>query len=144
MAEHVHGCLNCRPDMVPDFSRDDPRYHDYHKCGVAFTATVDGIAAGYTHGVFEGPEGWALVCAADSNIESVHDCPPCSGPLPDDGSGYPGYQHSICLTPAFGVIVVTHGCPADLAAQVERLKEALKPLMPEAMFWRAVFGRDVY
>jgi len=144
MTEHVHGCLNCRPDMVPDFSKDDPRYHAYEKCGATLRVMVGGRDAGYTRGAFEGFEGWALVVAADGRAESVHDCPSCSGPLPAIEGSVPGYQHSICMEPRFGRVGVIHDCTAGLTAQIERLKSVLEPLVPEAVFWRAVFGRDVY
>ena len=108
MMEHIHGCLTCRPDMVPDFSRDDPRYHIYvssSKCASAFRVLVDGIDVGYTQGAFEGPEGWALVAGAD--VEKVHDCPNCTA-----DREYQGYQvadrQRVCVEPRFGRVVAQH------------------------------------
>ena len=94
MAEHVHGCLTCRPEMVPDFSRDDPRYHSYatEKCRSAFRVLVNGADAALTRGVFEGREGWALI--AGNTTADVHDCP--------RGSWSP------CIEPRFGTVTVIH------------------------------------
>lgn len=75
MSEHVHACLNCQPDMVPDFDRADPRYHGAPKCLPGRShgpAMVDGAPVSYTNGVFEGPEGWALFAGATD--EDVHRC----------------------------------------------------------------------
>jgi hypothetical protein len=112
MPEHVHGCLNCRPEMVPDFSRDDPRYHAYEKCGVTLRATVDGVVPGYHKGVFEGAEGWVLLACEGFDAERVHDCPNCT--TYHDYEGYPvADTYSVCLTPRFGKVGVIHDCPAD-------------------------------
>jgi hypothetical protein len=75
MSEHIHGCLTCRPDMVPDFDADDPRYHKSGKCSHSYShgpAMVDGIPVSYTNGVFEGPEGWALFAGATT--ADIHKC----------------------------------------------------------------------
>jgi hypothetical protein len=102
MAEHVHGCLNCRPDMVPDFSRDDPRYHDGTKCRTAdgrrplnWIVSIDGVTLGYTSGVFEGREGWALYAGEPDRAVLIHHCPNSR----DCG---------VCVEPRFGVITVEH------------------------------------
>jgi hypothetical protein len=100
--EHVHGCLNCRPDMVPDFDKDDPRYHDSQKCANHRShgpAVVNGAPVSYTRGVFEGTEGWALFCGATSG--DVHSCPTCE---PD------GRLQHICVEPRFGCVEIA--CPA--------------------------------
>lgn len=130
MTEHKHGCLSCTPDMVPAFTVDDERYHDYKKCGATLRALVGGSDIGYTRGVFGGPEGWAL--AAGQTIEDIHQCP-CK----------PDAESTPCVTPVFGAVVVAHDCPARLAAEVDRLKAALRPLVSDDVYWRAVFGRDV-
>jgi hypothetical protein len=110
MAEHVHGCLNCRPDMVPDFSKDDPRYHDRDKCGVGFIARLDGADLGYTRGVFEADEGWALLCAQGTyDADLVHDCPNCTTRGADEGWID---HHEVCIEPRFGKVEVIHDCPA--------------------------------
>jgi hypothetical protein len=108
MAEHVHGCLSCRPDMVPDFSKDDPR-HNVH-------AFISGIEISYTRGIFEGREGWVLY-AGDNKADEIHPCP-CS-------------RASVCVEPRFGGVTVLHDCPSDMAAQLERAKEALRVLAPD-------------
>jgi hypothetical protein len=98
--------------MVPDFHRADPRYHTYEKCGVTFTATVDGKPAGYTNGVFEGPEGWALVASRDRDPSQVHACPNCTTYHDieiSEGETYPVIDRlSTCVEPAFGVVAVDH------------------------------------
>jgi hypothetical protein len=102
MSEHVHGCLTCRPDMVPDFDRADPRYHGLEKCGLGLAhgpAIVDGSPVAYTSGVFEAAEGWALFCGA--TIDDVHSCPTCD---PN------GRLASICVEPRFGRVEIA--CPA--------------------------------
>lgn len=106
MSEHVHGCLNCRPEMVPDFSRDDPRYHDGEKSGHDWAALVDGVDVGYTRGVFEGSEGWALVAGPGYDIERVHHCPNCTTyRVLDDG--YEVFdEHQVCVEPCFGVVTI--------------------------------------
>lgn len=97
MNEHVHGCLGCRPDMVPDFDRDDPRYHDGVKCGFGAACgddiRIDGQRfVGYTKGWFEGREGWVLVVSEERKTDQVCVCP-CDA-------------HNVCLTPRFGVVTV--------------------------------------
>jgi hypothetical protein len=100
MAEHVHGCLNCRPDMVPDFDRADPRYHDGSKCGSGmFSVRVDGVEPGYTCGVYEGAEGWALVAGSTTEVVHVHSC---------------AGGTDVCYQPRFGKVEVTHLCPAEV------------------------------
>jgi len=111
MSEHVHGCLTCRPDMVPDFSRDDTRYHDGEKCGVTLNATVDGVSLGYHTGVFEGPDGWVLLVSEGFDLEQAHYCPTCT---PLDDEGFVIRTSSLCVTPRFGRVVVTHDCPAGM------------------------------
>lgn len=104
MLEHVHGCLNCQPEMVPDFDRADPRYHGVGKClradGVGSTAHrvfLDDIEIAYTSGIFEGAEGWVLFSAATT--ADIHTCP-C------------GFE-SICVEPRFGAVTVVHLGSAD-------------------------------
>lgn len=93
MSEHVHACLSCRPDMVPDFDPTDPRYHRTDKCGASHgPALVGGVPVTYTAGVFEGPEGWALFCGATA--DEVHACS-CT---------------NLCAEPRFGRVEID--CPA--------------------------------
>ena len=117
MPEHVHGCLTCRPDLVPDFDRADPRYHGYPKCHGSDWGTVllDGEPIAYTSGVFEGPDGWVLFAGLPGN--DVHTCP-C------DGGG-------ACVEPRFGHVGMRHGCPSLLIARLERATDALKALAPD-------------
>lgn len=96
MAKHVHGCLDCRPDMVPDHEASDPRFHDYPKCGITFRVTLDGADQGYTRGAFEGREGWVL--CAGATVDDVHVCP-CG-------------SDTVCVEPRFGAVAVSHNCPA--------------------------------
>lgn len=139
MPEHIHGCLNCRPEMVPDFDPADSRYHAYPtKCGTTLRATVNGVEPGYHKGVFEGEDGWVLFAGATT--DEIHTCPNCTT---RDADGFL-IGHTVCVEPRFGHVAVIHDCPAGLAARVERLQAALKPLVPEDVYWRAVFGRDVY
>lgn len=141
MPEHVHGCLNCRPDMVPAFDRADPRYHAYPKCGSTLAVTVNGKDAGYTNGAFEGPEGWALLCAEGTlNADLVHPCPTCKDGLPKDAEGFTIGEWPLCVTPVFGRVDVIHACPSEIAARAERLAAALKPLVPESVYLRAMYG----
>lgn len=126
MSEHVHGCLTCRSDMVPDFDKADPRYHDGEKCGYTPYALIDGVDPGYTAGIFEGPAGWALVAGATTDGIDTHIC----------ASG----QHNACLTPVFGHVEVRHRCPERLAAQVQRLKDAIKPFVSFEEYVRIVNG----
>jgi hypothetical protein len=145
MTEHIHGCLNCRPDMVPDLDRDDPRYHDGQKCGSTLRATVDGVVPGYHKGVFEGPDGWVLLACEGFEAGLIHECPNCTTRGPAEEDGYrPLLHHEVCVEPRFGHVEVIHDCPSVMAARVTRLKEALKPLVPEATYFCALFGRDVY
>ncbi len=109
MAEHVHGCLNCRPEMVPDFDRTDPRYHDYEKCAVTLRATVDGAVPGYHKGVYEGADGWVLLACEGFDASLVHECPTCT--TYDDLRGSVG-TYSVCVEPRFGTVAVVHDCPA--------------------------------
>lgn len=97
--------------MVPDFDRDDARYHDTN-CGVNFRATIDGADAGYTKGCFEGPDGWVLFVGA--TLEDVHHCR-CQGDL-DRGN-------ELCVEPRFGYVEVIHDCPRSL---VERHRELIE------------------
>lgn len=108
-SEHVHGCLNCRPDIVPDFDKADPRYHGAETCGTVVhgPAMVDGVPVSYTQGVFEGLEGWALfvgVTAAD-----VHPCPTCATCYTTT-QGDPYYSTDswdhICIEPRFGYVTI--------------------------------------
>lgn len=98
MSEHVHGCLNCRPDMVPDFRKDDPRYHDGEKCrtGRDFAqihrVTLNGAELAWTHGHFEGTEGWALFIGEAINL--AHPCSCVNG--------------GVCVEPCFGVVASEH------------------------------------
>src|SRR4051812_44619555 len=96
MTEHVHGCLSCRPDMVPDFDRADPRYHDGEKCPRYRWGAVlpDGAEPGFTKGVFEGAEGWVLYAlGGPGDTDAMHQCP-CKA--------------SVCVEPRFGVVTVEH------------------------------------
>lgn len=113
MSEHVHGCLTCMPDMVPDFDRDDPRYHDGEKCVHRITKVlVDGVEIGYTKGIFEGPEGWALFVGKDAS--EVHHCSCFNRDT---------LQGMVCLEPRFGVVTVEHAPPVmiDAAEVLHRL-----------------------
>ena len=139
MSEHVHGCLSCRPSMVPDFEKTDSRYHDGEKCGRYFRVLLDGVEPGYTSGVFEGTEGWVLLAAEGLDVDKVHDCPNCTRRAADGSVE----AWSCCLEPRFGRVEVIHGCSADLAAQIKRLAGALRPLVSETDFWQAMFGREV-
>lgn len=142
--EHVHGCLNCRPDMVPDFSKDDPRYHDSAKCGSTLRATVDGVVPGYHKGVLEGPEGWVLLACEGFEASLIHECPTCStyAPLAGGSGTYLTGEYHICVEPRFGHVEVIHDCPTRTAARVERLEDALKPLVSDDAFHRARYGKD--
>lgn len=143
MSEHVHGCLTCRPDMVPDFSRDDPRYHDGVKCGAPLQATVDGVVPGYHRGVLEGPEGWVLLACEGFNTALVHECPTCTTREPAEADGFRRLLHyEVCVEPRFGNVAVIHDCPAALAARANRLEHALKPLVSDDVFYRAKYGKD--
>ncbi len=104
---HTHGCLNCRPDMVPDFTRDDPRYHDYETCGVTLQATVDGVVPGYHKGVYEGADGWVLLASEGLDTSLIHDCPTCTT---RDAEGFIAH-HEVCVEPLFGRVEVIHDCP---------------------------------
>jgi hypothetical protein len=100
---HIHGCLNCRPDMVPDFTRDDPRYHDGEKCLHLVYALLDGADPGYTTGIFEGPDGWVLSVDDGYDTSTVHQC--------SCGEG-------TCAVPRFGNVEARHHCPAQHPAAV--------------------------
>jgi hypothetical protein len=100
---HIHGCLNCRPDMVPDFTRDDPRYHDGEKCGRDVQPLINGAATGYTCGMYDGPEGWVLSASERLDVTLVHICPNCY----DEESGE--VIPNTCLEPLFGRVEVL-GC----------------------------------
>jgi hypothetical protein len=102
MPEHVHRCLSCTPDMVPDFDRADPRYHEGEKCGSILNVTLDGQEISYTRGIFEGREGWVLFAGADT--ESVHHCPTCTTRT-DEGFIA---RYEVCVEPLFGVVTVEH------------------------------------
>ena len=99
---HTHGCLNCRPDMVPDFTRDDPRYHDGNKCQSGFCVLIDGSDVRYTCGAFEGPEGWARFAGASA--VDIHECPTCTT---RDAAGFIEHWET-CVEPRFGFVVVQH------------------------------------
>lgn len=143
MAEHVHGCLICRPDMVPDFDRDDPRYHDGEKCGATLRATVDGVVPGYHKGVFEGVDGWVLLACEGFDAALVHECPTCTTRGPADAGGFrPLERYEVCVEPRFGNVAVIHDCPSVMAARVKRLEAALKPLVSDDVFYRAKYGKD--
>lgn len=116
MTEHIHRCLSCRPDMVPDFDRNDPRYHDGEKCGHGLTIRVDGVELSYTKGAFEGHEGWVIF--AGESIEAIH---PCS--CADRTTG----QGMTCLEPRFGHVEVVHACPSELVSDLQAMREALRP-----------------
>lgn len=98
MSDHVHGCLTCRPDMVPDFSKDDPRFHISEKCrtergfGQIHRVMLDGVPLVLTAGHFEGAEGWALEIA--EGINAAHYCP-CD-------------SKNTCVKPNFGVVASEH------------------------------------
>jgi hypothetical protein len=112
MTEHIHGCLICRPDMVPDFSRDDPHYHDGQKCANGWLAvTVNGEPIAYTIGMYEGAEGWVLY--AGYPAENVHPCPNHFTYLTTtQGEPYLpiGAWDHICVEPRFGRVEVDHIC----------------------------------
>lgn len=103
MTEHVHGCLICRPDMVPDFSHDDPRYCDGAKCrdaghgGICY-AFVDGVDVHYCLAAFEGPEGWALHAGDRGRTDLIHLCP----------CGDPDRDAAVCVEPRFGRVEIRH------------------------------------
>jgi hypothetical protein len=108
MPEHVHGCLNCRPDMVPDFDPADSRYHnrsDLKKCASTFSVLVDGAAVGCTQGAFEGAEGWAL--SAGAEVGDIHECPACTTYTMVRGDRV--IEHlAVCVEPRFGHVEVHH------------------------------------
>lgn len=104
-ADHVHGCLACRPDMVPDFQKADRRYHSYEVCGTTLAVRLDGIDPGYTDGVYEGNEGWVLFVGVTH--EEIHACPNC---LVRDADGFLAH-HTLCVEALFGRVTVIHQCP---------------------------------
>lgn len=110
MTPHVHGCLNCRPAMVPDFTRDDPRYHDGDKCGHDVRPTINGAETGYTSGMYDGNEGWVLSASEQLDTTLVHTCPNCYDE--ETGTGL----LNACLTPLFGRVEV-QGCRPQLEGQ---------------------------
>lgn len=138
MSEHVHGCLNCRPDMVPGFNRDDPRYHGAHCAAPSFRVKVDGVEPGYTNGAYEGAEGWALLASRGFVPGSVHECPNCTIRRSDGLLAH----YANCVEPIFGNVEVIHDCPRRTVAQVERLAAAFKPLVPESVYLRAMYGEQ--
>lgn len=92
---HVHGCLNCRPDMVPDFDPADSRYHRYGygaACRSAFRVLVNGSDVSYTRSAFEGVEGWTLFAGATA--DDIHPCTCASD--------------EICVEPRFGSVEIRH------------------------------------
>lgn len=139
MTEHVHGCLNCRPDMVPEFRRDDPRYHDYEVCGTTLYATVDGVKPGWHKGVFEGEDGWVLLACEGFDVEAIHACPTCTTYGTHDGHPIIE-QYQTCLEPRFGRVEVHHDCPKRLAERADRLMAALRPLVDDTTYLRAIYG----
>lgn len=98
MAEHQHACLACRPEMVPDFDRADPRYHHFKKCRIdqrysqSHVVHLDGEVIPLTSGHFEGAEGWALV----------------PGPTPDEVHACGCGAGNTCVEPRFGVVTSAH------------------------------------
>lgn len=120
MTEHIHACLKCRPDMVPDFDRADPRYHDLEKCGGG-RVRLDGVEPGYTAGCFEGTDGWLLLASEGFRADQVHPCPTCSTFTPD---GFvTGWEN--CVEPRFGHVEVVHECPAVARERERRIQERI-------------------
>lgn len=140
MLEHVHGCLSCRPGMVPSFSPDDGRYHRYERCGVTFRAFVDGADPGYTQGVYEGPEGWVLFCGATT--EEIHDCPNCTTYHEVDGYRVADHRE-ICVVPIFGAVEVRHDCPSLLAERDARYAAAIRGLVAREQYLLLRYGREI-
>lgn len=122
MADHVHGCLSCRPDMVPDFDRADPRYHDGEKCGRLLSVTLDGNPTGYTAGVFEGDEGWILQASETLDASLVHPCPNCTTYTAYEGERFVD-RWEPCVEPRFGRVAVVHECPAVARDRERRIRE---------------------
>jgi hypothetical protein len=94
LSEHIHGCLNCRPTMVPPFSKNDDRYHDRKKCNRCFLVKLNDLLAGYTIGVLEGNDGWILAASRTFDTTEIHECPNC--------------VNEICIEPMFGKVEVQH------------------------------------
>lgn len=138
MTEHVHGCLNCRPDMVPEFRQDDPRYHDADVCGTPLRGTVDGVEPGYHKGVYEGEDGWVLLACEGFNVELIHPCPTCTT---YDAEGFTE-NYEVCLEPRFGLVAVTHECARRLAKRAARLEAALEPLLSQAAYLHVRYGEE--
>jgi hypothetical protein len=116
MSEHIHRCLDCTPDMVPAFDQEDPRYHAGGKCVHPITKVmVNGVVVeGYTQGVFEGPEGWALFVG--TNVHEVHPCA-CHN--------RETWQGMTCQEPLFGVVTVEHAPPVmvDILEVIHRVPQ---------------------
>lgn len=109
MPEHIHDCLNCRPDMVPDFDRADPRFHGDGKClradgieSMVHHVFLDGSEIAYTRGAFADREGWALFAGA--TVAEVHTCPTCTT---RDADGFL-VSAPVCVEPRFGAVTVVH------------------------------------
>lgn len=99
MATHTHACLPCTPELVPDHSRTDPKYHEFDtwgKPGEPRVTVDDKPVEGRVVGAYEGAEGWAL--RAGRRPEDVHVCPDAGGAAP-----------TICVEPVFGRVKVTEG-----------------------------------
>jgi hypothetical protein len=112
MTEHVHGCLSCRPDMVPDFERTDDRYHDGEKCDHSVYALVNGVDPGYTTGIFEGPDGWVLSASRGYDASRVHPCPNHRQRVDEAIDPIAAIQRvEICVEPVFGNVEARHRCP---------------------------------
>lgn len=97
MTTHVHQCLDCTPEMVPDYDKADVRYHGADKCVPGYAhgvALVDGKPVSYTCGIFTGREGWALFVG--KTIDDIHWCT-CG-------------SKAFCSTPVFGKVEVV--CPS--------------------------------
>lgn len=116
MTEHIHRCLSCTPDMVPDFDRADPRYHDGEKCGPLVRVSLDGAEMTYAGGIFEGQEGWLLFAGAA--VDDLHQCP-CGA--------------DVCVETRFGRAEVAHGCPSGVVEHRRALREALRPFASHAL-----------
>lgn len=96
---HVCQCLNCKPDIIPDYDVHDPLIHFRGKCRTTFKVLNNGIDVGYTSGVTkEGIEGFYL--SAGESMEDIH-THTCSSPNGE-------VNYSTCLELRFGNIMVIH------------------------------------
>jgi hypothetical protein len=84
MAKHVHQCIQCHPEIIPEYDKDDPRYKRGNVKTGYFLTFVDDVDVGYTMGVYTGEDGWAIVPSSNkggqyrsSTLEDIHDCPNC-------------------------------------------------------------------